>query len=238
MHNHLDNDELAYEKNRLLKHIWGYCALDMYKDAVDECKKLIDIDPNDPESFIQLGFHYEENKETDKAIECYSLVMRRFPQYSYSYVNLGYIFETYKKRNDIAVVCYEKAAELNPNDEWALNNIGAILQKEGKWKDALSYYERACEVSKKNDGVECYQILHNLAWAYYHCKNYGEASLIYRDLTNEYPDNASMYGDFGCVYYKIHRYSNALNLFKKALSIQPNNKHYQRLYQLADKKRE
>ena len=162
--------------------------------------------------------------------------MKKFPECSYFYVNLGYIFEINKKRYDIAMVCYEKASELNPNDEWALNNIGAILQKEGRWKEAVSYYEKACDVSKKNDGVECYQILHNLAWAYYHCKVYGEVSLIYDDLINKYPDNASLYGDFGCMYYKVHRYSNALRLFKKALSIQPNNRRYQRLYQIADKK--
>ena len=233
----INNNKLSYEKSRLLDHIWGYCALSMYKDAVSECKKLIDIDPNDPDSFIQLGFHYEENGEIEKAIECYKFMMERFPNYSCSYVNLGYIFETHKKCNDMAIICYEKASELNPKDEWALNNIAVILQKEGRWEEALYYYEKASKVSKENEGgLAYYQIVHNLAWAYYHCKDYIKAWLIYTDLISEYSDNASMHCDLGCVNYKMGGYKRALNLFEKALSIQPDNKHYQRLYQMADNK--
>lgn len=233
----INNNELSYEKSRLLDHISGYGDLNMHESAINECEKLIKLDPNDPDSFIQLGFHYEENAEIDKAVGCYRFMMKEFPKCSKPYVNLGYIFETHKKRNDMAIICYEKASELNPKDEWALNNIAVILQKEGKWEDALSYYEKASIVSKENDGgLACYQIVHNLAWAYYHCKDYTKAWLIYADLISEYSDNASMHCDLGCVNYKMGGYKRALNLFEKALSIQPDNRHYRRLYQVTDKK--
>lgn len=228
-----DCNQLCDEKNGLSGRIWAYAQLGMHKEAVDECKKLVRIDPNDPSSFIELGFNYEENGEIKKAIKYYKYAIKRFPKYSCTYINLGYCFEKYKKRNDMAITCYEKALELNPNDEWALNNIGAILQKEGRWKEALSYYEKAYEVSKKNDGTTNYQIAHNLAWAYYRCKNYKKAWLIYDYLANKGFDNAAVYGDFGCVNYKMKRFNDALVSFEKALVLCSESRHYRRLWKVA-----
>lgn len=229
--NKSDEDQLSKEKCRLLERICGHSDLGMYKEAIEECKKLIKIDPDDPSAFRELGLCYEESGKIEKAIKCYRCAIKRFPKCSLFYVDLGYIFEKHKKLNKMAIVCYEKASELDSSDEWALNNIGAILQKEGKWKEALSHYQKAYKVSKQND-----YILHNLAWAYYHCKDYKKAWIIYNDLVKKNPDNAAMHSDFGCVNYKIGNYDKALNLFDKALMIHSNSRHYRRLYQVTSKK--
>lgn len=235
MRDYLEYDDLHDEKDRLLGRIWGYSHLGMYKEAVDECKKLIKIDPHDPSSFIELGLTYRESGEIEKAIKWYKYTIRRFPKHSHAYINLGYVFEKHKKCDNRAVVCYEKALELDPSDEWALNNIGAILQKEGKWKDALIYYEKAYEASELN-GEPNNLILHNLAWAHYHCKNYDKAMALYQQLAHDESDNASIYGDLGCVNYKIGAYVRAWELFDKALSLCPGSRYYKRLYRVSYKK--
>ena len=118
--------------------------------------------------------------------------------------------------------------ELDPSDEWALNNIGAILQKEGKWEEALTYYEAAYAVRKGDNN----HILHNLAWAYYHCKNYKKAWSLYSKLIQEEPEKVSVYTDFTCVYYKLGRIKEALGLLDNVLGQFPRNRHCQRLYRL------
>ena len=229
----MEYESLAEEKDRLRDRAWGYSQLNMHKEAVAECEKLVKIDPDDASSYIYLGFYYEKNGEMEKAIECYKYTMKTFPRDSQSYISLGYIFEKQEKRNDMARVCYEKALELNPDDEWALNNIGVLLQKEGKWKDALPYYKNAYETSKLN-GEASNWILHNLAWAYYHCKEYNEAMGLYRQLVNEESDNAEIHSDLGCVLYKMGRFSDALASLESALNLCPDNRRYKRLYRFAD----
>lgn len=223
------------EKQKLLEQAWGYSTLDMHKEAVGACEKLVKLDSNNPSSYIELGFYYEQNGEIDEAVQCYRSVMNRFPEYYGSYTNMGHYFQAYKERCDIAMVCYEKALELYPDDKWALNNIGTILQEDGMWQDALVYYEKAYNASNK-DEEEDYNILHNLAWAYHRCKRYKDAWQFFNELVKRDLNIASVYSDFGCVNYKMGLYGSALSLFKKALSMYPSSKYYEKLYKITSRK--
>lgn len=235
MRRDLNNHNSFYERDKILGTIWGYSELGMHKDAIGKCKELIRTYPNDPSSAMELGLCYEDIGNVEKAIKCYKYTIKRFPGCSNAYVNLGYIFEKHKKHNDMAIVCYEKALEVDPDDEWALNNIGAILTKDGRWKEGLSYYEKAYEACRQKYGSACNHIIHNLAWALYRCKRYVRSWLIYSYLAYECPSNADVLSDFGLVNYKMGRHGKALNFFAKAMSIDPDNRHYQRLYKVARK---
>jgi tetratricopeptide (TPR) repeat protein len=79
-------------------------------------------------------------------------------------------------------------------------------------------------------------IVHNLAWALYRCKKYIRSWLIYSYLADKYPDNPNILSDFGLVNYRISRYHKAIDLFAKALLIEPDNRHYQKLLRLTTKK--
>ncbi len=230
--------EIKDEKKRLLGRAWAHAQLGMYDEAVEECKKLVELDSSDPPSFIELGFLQERGKKLEEAIECYHRVMKRFPDCAAAYVNLGYIYQTSKKRPDIAMVCYEKALELNPKETWAVNNIGTILQQEGKWEEAAAHYSRAADLagSQNLEKKHLRTIIHNLAWAYYRCRKYKQAWDAYRVLAIEYPEDASIWSDFGCVAYKIGKYGEAVELFNEALRLLPNSRYYKRLWKAANKK--
>lgn len=219
------------EKDRLRERASGYCDLGMYREAAAIYKKIIELDRSDPSSYLDLGSCLSDNGETDKAILCYRKALKIFPHYSDFYINLGYCFEKHLKRCDKAAVCYEKALELDPDNEWALNNIGAILQKEGRWKEALTYYERAYAARKGDNN----HILHNLAWAHYHCKNYEKAWRLYSKLICEDPERVSVYADFSCVNYRLGMMEEALGLLDIVFMQFPNNRHCRRLYNLISK---
>ena len=137
----------------------------------------------------------------------------------------------------MAAVCYEKTLELEPNDMWALNNTAVMLCKEGKRKEAISYYEKSYEACKQS-GVEDGQIMHNLAWAYYRIKNYKKAWRMFNSLVAKCPDydNGSVHSDFGCVNYKMGNYREALKLVERGLYLYPDNRQYKRLYKVVSKK--
>ncbi len=228
MERHFDHRDLPDEKERLREMALAYRDLDMHREAITEYEKIIEMDRNDPWSYLDLGICLEENREIGRAIELYRKALKIFPYNSGFYINLGYCFEKSLKRCDIAAVCYEKALELDPGEEWALNNIGAILQKEGKWEEALAYYEAAYAARKGDNN----HILHNLAWAYYHCKDYKKAWGLYSKLIREDSGEVSIYTDLACVYYKLGRIKEALGLLDNVLGQFPRDRHCQRLHRL------
>lgn len=233
-HNH--DRRFEAEKDKIIDRVWAYAHLGMYKESVIEAKKLIRLYADDASSYRELALCYEEIGRGDKAEKCYKYIMRRFPNNSSSYVNLGYYYERTKKRKDLAAVCYEKALEVNPNDKWALNNMGVVMSWEGNWKEAANYYKMACRSSESEDGRADVHFLHNLAWAYYRCKKYDNAVDIYNYLANECPDKANVFSELGLVNFRMKKYRKAFDLFGKALSLCPGKRDHKRLYDFARKK--
>ncbi|MFA6599487.1 MAG: tetratricopeptide repeat protein [Candidatus Omnitrophota bacterium] len=225
------------EKQRLLGRAWGHAQLKMFENAVKDCEALVGLDKDDPSSYVELGYYYEKSGRLDQTIECYRYLMGRFPEYSVAYSNLGYIYQTHKKRLDLAIPLYQKALELNPADTWALNNVGTVLQAEGKWEEALSYYEKAAGSAGTLEEERACQILHNLGWACYRCKKYEEARRVFACLAQMASENASVYSDFGCVFYKLGRFREALDSFDAALQLCPGSRYYKKLWKVANRKR-
>jgi superkiller protein 3 len=225
---------LKFKKMKIRKDLEAHHQLGMHKEAVLDCERLIGLDEDDPESYLSLGFYLEKSGEIYKAMECYQNGIERFPFYAEYYTNLGYCFEIHNKQPDKALSCYGKALKVDPFNYWALNNVGHIYQKEGKWQDALYYYEQAEEVMDVLDYE--YRVVHNLAWACYHCRNYEDAWRFYDTLVEVYPDNMNILGDFSCVKYKMGFFNDALELLYDALLIDPKNRRCQRLYKITMKK--
>lgn len=228
------------EKEKLWHIMEGYYELGMYEDAIRECKKLMQIDPDNPELFVEWGYYYEEKGKAEKAIRCYKYAIKRFPKNSKLYAILGYCFNKYKKRTDMAITCYDKALELDPLNEWAISNIGAIAQKEGRRYEALLYYLKAYGACKQKYGEVDTKIAHNLARAYYRCKQYKMADALLAslldDCSDDYSDEAQVYCDYGRVNFKVGTYGRALELFEKALSLEQDNKYYKRLFRVVRRK--
>ena len=239
------NEDMLDEKERLFEQIKAYRQLGMLKEAVNLSKKLVGLYPDDPETFIELGYNLDKSGEIEKAIKCYQSAIDKFPQYGSIYTNLGYCYDEHMKCYDMAMVCYEKAVELDPDDEWGLNNIGVMFDHWGNRKEALCYYQKACAAEQKKYGFVSFHLLYNLAWGYYVCQDYENASKDFYKLqaaTESFPFSepidliAQYWADFGCVKYKMGLYNDALRFFEKANRIQPEKRFYPRLYKLALRK--
>ena len=229
------NQDMPNEKGRLLERIGAYSLLGMRKEAVDESRKLVGVAPDDPESFMELGLCFTEKGEIEEAIKCYQDAIKKFPKYSCAYTNLGYCYEKYLRCDDKALVCYEKAVELDPDDAWALNNIGVMHQRSGRREEAFCYYKKACEASEKREGYIPEHLFHNLAWGYYLCRDYERATELFNELLSD-DSSATCLSDFGCVKYKMGLYDDAVGLFEKAVQSEPKKKRHQGLYKLALRK--
>lgn len=116
--------------------------------------EAITLDPNNLQSYFQLGSVYAKLEDFPKAIESYNKAAELNPQIPDVFFNLGYI---YAKRKDYAKSeeMYGRVVQLAPPylDE-ALFNLGVVQERQGKKKQSLENLERAIKVNPNNESAK------------------------------------------------------------------------------------
>ncbi|MGM9693462.1 MAG: tetratricopeptide repeat protein, partial [Alloprevotella sp.] len=125
-----------------------------------------------------------------------------------------------KKIYEEAYAAYDRALELNPANLLCLNNYAYFLSQQGK------NLERALEMSKKTIEAEPENAtyLDTYAWILYVSKKYDEAkTFIDRTLqhTELSSDNYTLFDHAGDIYFHVGERAQAVDFWKKALSVCP-----------------
>ena len=113
---------------------------------------------------------------------------------------------------------YKKKLDENPKDADTIANLGAILQKQGKLEDALSYYQKAESLDPSNVNTRL-----NVGTLYQQKGDYKTAVVAYDSVLILYPDNvqANLYKAQSLA--ALGENKAAQTYFKKVLSIEPDN---------------
>ena len=134
-------------------------ALELYSEAVEAIEhrgdsqagirlleEALEIDPNFASAWRKLGIELsnarrERARATEAITRAYELRDRLTQRERYlaeaSYYN-GIRFDEVR-----AMAAYERMLDLDPNDDWALNNLGLIYGQMGDQERALELYERS-----------------------------------------------------------------------------------------------
>ncbi len=121
----------------------------------DKCiqliKKVIQLDPDNPEALNYLGYTYAElGINLDKADKLINKALKLKPNDGYITDSLGWIYYQ-KGAYTKASILLQKAAELTSYDPIITEHLGDSYFKEKKLKKALSIYKKALKkVLKKN----------------------------------------------------------------------------------------
>jgi len=92
-------------------------------NKIDRYKELVDIDPSDVDSWMNLGDVYYDETNYPKAIECYEKVVELYPYSSEeAWNNLG-LSHSCEGNYHKAIESYKKSLELDPDDAIARINI-------------------------------------------------------------------------------------------------------------------
>jgi ribosomal protein S12 methylthiotransferase accessory factor len=102
----------------------GACQKDLqlYEQAVETCRRGLDIDPQRPDMFNTMGFCRFMQKDHRAALACFEKALEIDPSLALNYANIG---SCYRELGEIklAVQYYEMALELDPSIEFARTNI-------------------------------------------------------------------------------------------------------------------
>ncbi len=109
--------------------------------------KALKTDPNHPDILSHRGVLYLHLKQKKKCLDDLHLSLKLEPDNPYRYASLAYAKDFFGDLQG-AIVDYQKAVELDPEDAVAHNNLGLLLEKQGYQQKAQRNFEKADKLSK------------------------------------------------------------------------------------------
>lgn len=114
--------------------------------AADYLSNAIEIRPNFPEPYYQLGVYFQENGDINQAIETYNRILDIEPNYAFAKYNLGYIHLVYLQQFEVAAGYFTEFIQQMPDHYDAWYNRGYSYELMGDKAKARSDYQKALEL--------------------------------------------------------------------------------------------
>lgn len=219
----LDGDLSNEDRWRTVISLY-YQAGDMEKSiAIGE--KALEYLPNSAGVNLMMGANYQQEGESQKAMGHFKRAYDLTPTddaetRSQLLASIGDEFYRMEQK-DSAFIYYDRALELDPGNLLALNNCAYYLAEEGRDLDRAEQMSAICvRANPENDTA-----LDTYAWIYYKKKDYTQAKdLIDRALSLEGENaQADVLGHAGDIYYMNGLPDEALEFWKRALELDPDN---------------
>lgn len=156
----LRNFEKAVETNPRLDYAYQMLAscsanLKQYDHAVAYARKALEINPQNGQIQVDLGYYYQILKQYQESVKSFQAgipsLSETYQQYE-AYKGLGDSYR-FLKDSENALAAYKKAAELEPSDGELLLTIAKGLTFSKKYEEALSYAERAQEIQPGDPNI-------------------------------------------------------------------------------------
>ncbi len=205
-----DNSQLYYNISLCYKY------LNNIQDSLKYALKAFETNHNDKDILLHIAYLYEELKDYSNAIIFLEKVAANNQDESILY-QLGIL---YKKSGDYkkAVESFDKVIHINPNNKNAMLNI-ALTYKSIDMKNAIEIYYDIQKIFPNDLSIPFYIYL-----IYYEMFDYKNALNIALELINRNSNEYLYYIMAGDCYLELMEYTRAIDSYKEALKISPDNK--------------
>jgi tetratricopeptide (TPR) repeat protein len=120
-------------------------------ESESNLRKAIQLEPGDAWTHIYLGTHLWRCDDIEAATAEFRIAEKLEPEWVVPLWSLGHIYECAYEDFDLAQSLYERALQLEPDDQVALMYIGRLFKKRGQFDLAREYLGRALLLDP-NDG--------------------------------------------------------------------------------------
>ncbi len=149
---------------------------------------------------------------TDEKIKAMSAQYREYAATNLHNQSLGLTdYEKVERKLRLAV-------RLNADDIFILNRLGYVLYEQKKYKQSLKILNQSLKLDSENLGTKTY-----IGMNYIRMERFADAVQIFADLTREYPGVDAVFYNLGLAYKGLKDYHSAVNAFRSAVEISPND---------------
>ena len=172
--------------------------------AAEYYRKAVAVAPNDIDLRLSYAKILDKIGSQDEAVNEYNYILTKMDDNKEVLYSLERI--------------YKRKLEESPNDASITANLGAIMQKEGNFDEALRYYSKAEYLDPSNVNTRI-----NVGTLYQQKGDFKTAITAYDSILTLYPDNvlANLYKAQSLA--ALEDKKKALELYRKVLSLDPDN---------------
>ncbi|MGV3504661.1 MAG: tetratricopeptide repeat protein [Adhaeribacter sp.] len=138
--------ELIDQQQKEYRAVVALAEKGNFDAAKQKLLPLIEKAPHISEYHRVLGQIQSEQGDQEEAINSLIDALRWDPKNGWALLMTGNIFARYKMDAETALKYYDQAVKANPEDNITMNNIGAILMKAGRKKEAIDYFLKAMKI--------------------------------------------------------------------------------------------
>ncbi len=129
---------------------------------------------------------------------------------------------------DRAEKAAQRALKLDKESYTGYYILGFLVSHQQKWEQAMGYLKKANALHPNNP-----EILRCLGWSTFNAGKRTQGIIILERALNLDSDNSLTLCDLGICYLQTKNFDKAVELLKKAMEIDPDNKRIQECYQAA-----
>jgi tetratricopeptide (TPR) repeat protein/capsular polysaccharide biosynthesis protein len=184
-------------------------------EAIDFCKRAIELQPFSPSAYTTLGEILEAQGDPTAARDAFVQALEISPQFFLAHAYLGQLYSEYCWLDE-AVFHYRQALDLKPDWPELHYNLGYVFYKQGNLLGAIGCYRKAIALNP------------NYLLAFYNLavvldeNNQLEAAIdTYRQVIALKPDYVEAYSNLGVILLKDDRAAEAIEVYQRAIEIKP-----------------
>jgi len=189
-----------------------YLAFKKYNDAIILFNKSLELEYNQPKTHMLMGYAYKQLNNYENAINCFHNSINIDPEFKESFIQLGNILHLMKDTN--AILYYNNALKLDPDDEITLYNKALFYQDLMDWNNALVAYAELHKVSPFHSSGH-----YNLGFIHMELGLFDIAANNFSDAIYSNSEFYEAYYSRGICFQKIGNINQAIIDFKRAIEI-------------------
>lgn len=189
-----------------------------YQEAEKYLREAVRIRPNFAAAWMNLAIVLSNTNASEEAERCYYEAISHRPKYPDCYYNLGNLYLDQRKYED-ALVAWRRAVYYRPTHVAAWSNILVLLDSQLRYKDVLDFGNIALTSNPSSAAIH-FIIANTLGKIH----DFQKAELHFLEAINLNRNNPLFYSNLGVLYHHWNKTKEAIDMYLRAIQIDPNLK--------------